>query len=153
MKFRNDVSVADLGADAQRQVREKLSTARRNLDRRARYGTEYDFHVAVAEFFQFVLTPETIAYHTPNGEQRTKASAGRLKAMGVMPGVPDWTLLHHGKPYFIELKCVGGRISDNQKTFLSRLSQQKIGWALCYSVDNVEMALKAWGIPTTISDG
>ena len=46
-------------------------------------------------------------FHIPNGGSRHKIEAGKLKAMGVKPGVPDLALLVPKGPYnglFIELK-------------------------------------------------
>ena len=58
----------------------------------------------------------------PNGEKRSISVAKRLKAEGVMPGVPDlfipeWSL-------WVEMKrAKGGRLSDDQRQVIARLEQ------------------------------
>ena len=58
----------------------------------------------------------TLLAHIPNGEKRAIATASKLKAMGVLPGMPD---LLCGSPshgiFFLELKRPGGRTSTAQK--------------------------------------
>lgn len=58
-----------------------------------------------------------LLFHIPNGGKRTKIEASRLKAMGVLPGVPDLFLAlplggYHGM--FIEIKKPG-QIPDEDK--------------------------------------
>jgi hypothetical protein len=65
-------------------------------------------------------------YAVPNGGWRNKATAAKLKASGVKPGVPDLVIAeprggYHG--LYIELKRVkGGAVSPAQKEWLSALS-------------------------------
>lgn len=71
--------------------------------------------------------------HIPNGGRRGKREAGRLKAQGVRPGVPDLLLPvprggRHG--LWIEMKAPkGGRVSVEQKRWLESLAKQ--GYAAC----------------------
>lgn len=76
------------------------------------------------------------AMHVPNGEKRDKATAARLKACGVRPGVPDilFFLPRYDAPrnvYYcglaIELKTATGRTSVDQERWLEHLCQA--GWA------------------------
>jgi len=64
-------------------------------------------------------------HHIPNGGARSKATAGRLKAEGVKPGVPDICLpVPHGGYHglYIELKKrKGGRVSDKQSKWITAL--------------------------------
>ena len=64
--------------------------------------------------------PEVRIYAIPNGEKRSKAAAGRLKAEGVSSGVPD---LHIPEwRCWIEMKrSEGGRLSANQKDWIKYL--------------------------------
>ena len=77
----------------------------------------------------------TLLYHVPNGGSRNKAEAGRFRAEGVKAGVPDLCLPvarggYHG--LYIELKRKkGGRVSEDQKAWLSALQQQGYFAALC----------------------
>ena len=76
-----------------------------------------------------------LLYHIPNGGRRSKAEAGRFKAEGVKPGVPDVCLpvargLYHG--LYIELKRVkDGKTSEDQKTWIAELTKQGYYAAVC----------------------
>lgn len=71
--------------------------------------------------------------HCPNGGHRNKVSAGKMKAQGQKPGVPDILIFSPppinptAKGVAIELKRIkGGTLSPDQKRWLSDLSD--IGW-------------------------
>lgn len=69
-----------------------------------------------------------LLFHVPNGGSRGKGEAGRFKAEGVKPGVPDLCLPvarcgWHG--LFIELKRQkGGRVSREQIQWLTDLERE-----------------------------
>ena len=70
-----------------------------------------------------------LIFHVPNGGARHKATAARLKAQGVRPGVPDVLAPiaahgHHGLA--LELKRRGGRLAAHQEAWLDALEAQ--GW-------------------------
>lgn len=69
-----------------------------------------------------------LLFHIPNGGKRTKIEASRLKAMGVLPGVPDLFLAlpsggYHGM--FIEVKKPG-EIPNEEKVKPSAHDQRQI---------------------------
>lgn len=76
-----------------------------------------------------------LLYHVPNGGSRHKIEAAHLRAEGVKPGVPDICLPvarggFHG--LYIEMKRQrGGRVSENQESWLSDLSAQGYKTAVC----------------------
>ena len=79
-----------------------------------------------------------LGFAVPNGGGRSKAQAGRLKAEGVRPGVPDWMLpvstsIHVGLA--LEFKSPTGRTSKAQHDFIALL--RSAGWMVdvCRSVD------------------
>lgn len=55
-------------------------------------------------YLDVALPSDAIAWHTPNGGHRSKAVAGKMKAFGVLSGVPDWIILWQGRVLFLELK-------------------------------------------------
>ena len=76
-----------------------------------------------------------LIFHIPNGGARSKTEAARFKAEGVKAGVPDLFLpvprdTFHG--LFIELKRLrGGRVSDEQKTWIAALQAQGYRVEVC----------------------
>jgi len=50
---------------------------------------EIDLHIELVAMLRIVLKPTVLWWHTPNGEHRNPDTARKLKAMGVLPGVPD----------------------------------------------------------------
>lgn len=54
-------------------------------------------------------------FHVPNEGKRGKLEAIRLKAMGVVAGIPDLILAWRGRIYGFEVKTDTGAQSDNQK--------------------------------------
>ena len=69
--------------------------------------------------------PNVLIFAIPNGGARSKATAGKLKVEGVVPGIPDlfipeWRL-------WIEMKRIkGGRVSDEQFGMIDYL--QSVGY-------------------------
>lgn len=64
--------------------------------------------------------------HIPN-ERSNKSEREKLAWVGVRPGVPDYFLAvpngkHHG--LFIELKSMRGKLTERQKSWLDRLTNQ-----------------------------
>jgi len=113
------------------------------------YHAELEAHMTEAEhqirLFQEAeaLTPKypelAQLIHVPNGELRAKATAGRLKAMGVKAGFPDLLLPVKRGGYCglaVELKSFknGARLSERQKEWLDRLNASgyravcAVGW-------------------------
>lgn len=79
-------------------------------------------HVEQRNFIRWfrLQYPSVRIFAIPNGEGRSKAAGGRLKAEGVVSGVPDlhvpaWSL-------WIEMKRQkGGRLSNSQKDWIAYL--------------------------------
>ena len=54
-------------------------------------------------------------FHVPNGEKRDKITAIRLKAQGVVAGIPDLCLpLSDNRVFWLELKTSKGKVSKVQ---------------------------------------
>ena len=77
-----------------------------------------------------------LLFHVPNGGKRASVTAARLKAEGVKPGVPDIFLPvarlgKHG--LWIEMKCHGGRVSEEQKYWIAALREQGYRVEVCWT--------------------
>jgi hypothetical protein len=96
----------------------------------------------------WLVAPDLIIYHTPNGGVRSKVEAARLRWQGVLPGIPDLTLVgQDGQLRYIEVKA-GGSLSPEQRAFQDRCIAMRIPFAVARSVDDVRRAFSAWGIET-----
>lgn len=100
-----------------------------------------------------------LLFAVPNGGARSKATAGKLKAEGVVPGVADLILLvpHLGFPHIIEgnadgmvsyvgtadlfcglcieMKTAKGRQSPEQKAWQAIVEAKGYQYAVCHSLD------------------
>lgn len=80
-----------------------------------------------------------LIYAIPNGGSRNQLEAVKLKRTGVKAGVPDLCLpvARNGKHgLYIEMKRKeGGRLSDYQKQWIERLSEQGYETAVCKGAD------------------
>lgn len=104
---------------------------------------------SVIQFLDAVLPSGAWAFHIPNGGGRSRVEGAILKGMGVRAGIPDIEIIWQGRAYWIELKAGRGRASEAQIAAHARL--QECGcWpvATCRSIDDVEAALRLYGIPT-----
>lgn len=79
-----------------------------------------------------------LLYHVPNGGSRSRAEAGRFKSEGVKAGVPDLCLpaARHGyHGLYIEMKAVGGKVSDKQTAWMNALAGEGYFCRVCYGAD------------------
>ena len=94
----------------------------------------------------------------PGGSRLFKLWQAVRRAMGYEPGGEDLEALYRGRAYFIELKrgrgepdLLGhrkarGELSAVQRTRRAWAEAQGFPMAVCRSVDEVEAALKGWGL-------
>lgn len=119
---------------------------------------EQEFHKTVARFLNAALPPSCWWTTFPAGGGG-KARGGKLKAMGLKPGVADILILYR-RPFeamladrwavrvlWLELKTPKGRLSDGQEAFTEKMGEF-IGVAVevCRSLDDVQGALEHAGI-------
>lgn len=90
-----------------------------------------------------------LLFAVPNGSYRSKATAGKLKAEGVVPGVADLILLvprcvkaHDDEGWYntihalcIEMKTAKGRQSHEQKEWQAKVESHGYKYAVCHSLD------------------
>lgn len=115
--------------------------------RKVRKSPEEDLHMAV---FEWIFLHETkypalqFLMHSPNGGGRSKAEAGKFKAMGVRKGVPDIIgpfPQPGGRGFACELKAPGdgktraGKLTPEQAAYLAHAESQ--GWVtgVCFTLD------------------
>lgn len=86
-----------------------------------------------------------LLFAVPNGGARSKATAGKLKAEGVVPGVADLLLLvHNGTSHglAIEMKTPRGRQSPEQKEWGLLVSAHGYRYEVCRSFDDFQAIIE-----------
>ena len=92
-------------------------------------------------------------YAVPNGGDRHRAVAAKLKAEGVKPGVPDLWLpypryskstkeFYHALIIEMKSKDTKGRVSKDQKEWIEYLTGQGYKVEVCWSADEATKVLE-----------
>jgi hypothetical protein len=81
-------------------------------------------------------------FAVPNEAKRSFRLANHLKAMGLRAGVADLVFFGFG---FIELKMRGNRQTGAQETFEALCLKHGASYAVCLSLEDVQLQLKNWG--------
>lgn len=91
--------------------------------------------------------PKALYFHVPNGEGRSKATGGRLRAMGVRAGVADLCfVLNSGHVAFMELKVNGGKQKAAQLAFEQHCIDRDVPYVVVTNMDTAIEVLKGWGV-------
>ena len=106
--------------------------------------TEHDEQAAVITWAAFNegRYPELqLLYAIPNAGKRSIGAARYMQAEGMKSGIPDLCLCcarhgYHG--LYIEMKVRGGKLTDNQKRYITLLQEQDY------------LAIVAWGADEAI---
>lgn len=102
---------------------------------------------AIWQLIQLEGNPNAIAYAVPNGTYKSKAAAGRQKAMGLRAGVPDLAfVLPDGGAAFMELKSRTGRVSPEQSAFIATCDAIGVPCPVVSDLENARMILRAWKV-------
>ena len=108
---------------------------------------EFPVHCMIADLLLWAIQPGWLWMHYPSGEKRPKATAGRLKRMGVKAGVSDFLLIAppYGKFHALELKRQGRRPTDAQNDFILAvvMAGGKADW--CDNYRDAVRILTGWG--------
>ncbi len=83
--------------------------------------------------------------HFPAGEHRTAVTGARLKSFGLQPGWPDFILVSpRGQAYFMELKRIGGVLSESQESFRVWAIKLGIPYVVAHTLQEAITAFGAW---------
>ena len=116
--------------------------------RRDGYDKEDAFQCETASFLTSALPkPGAWFCHIPNAGKRSARTGAHYKRQGLVPGSPDIVIFHAGQAYCIELKARYGTLSDSQRIVIPEIEAAGVPVAVCRTLDEVELALIAWGIP------
>lgn len=146
------------------------STQQRNLFTRrwqtvrAPDPSELQLQISLVEWCRWKLRPDVLMWHTPNGEERDKRTAAKLKAMGVLPGVADLVFMwgfqdrapapadgrddHKIVPaiLFLELKASGRKQSVEQSAFGLAALTMGAGYHVVDDVDEATRIIESYGL-------
>jgi len=107
-----------------------------------RIPTEHEEQRELVRWFR-QFHPDVLIFAIPNGGGRSKASAGRLKAEGVVPGIPD--LFVPAKGLWIEMKRVkGGALSPEQKAMMQYLESVGYRAIVCKGAEDAKAKISAF---------
>ncbi|OJV40855.1 MAG: hypothetical protein BGO29_14910 [Bacteroidales bacterium 36-12] len=98
---------------------------------------EHDIQVACVNWFRYRY-PKFLIWAIPNGGQRNKIVAKKLKDEGVLAGVPDLHIPVAMKGYhglYIEMKAGRNKPSDEQLTIMGKLQNEGYKCVVCWSLD------------------
>ena len=106
--------------------------------------SEHEIQVACVNWFRYQY-PKAIIYAIPNGSQRNIIVASKLKAEGVLAGVPDLHIPISNGSYnglYIELKAGKNKPTDNQITIMEKLQNEGNKCVVCWSLDEFMQEVK-----------
>lgn len=105
-------------------------------------------HIEQVQFVQWfrLAYPQCFIFAIPNGEYRAMTVAKRLKAEGVVPGVPDLMILTpSGKSIFVEMKRQkGGSLSAKQKDVINKIERLGFPVSVCKGALDAKKQIEEW---------
>src|SRR4249920_950715 len=138
--LRMRITVADYRKGALPKPRPQLQCGGR------RAQPEANLQRAVMRFLALALPGDAVAVCYPLGGGGYRHGT-RAKALGAMKGFPDVFVIHRGSVFGLELKSLRGRLDEHQILAHARLGECGMDVVTVKSVDEVQAALAAWGIP------
>lgn len=113
-------------------------------------GSESQEQQKLFRWWEFASSrwPDAVMFAVPNGGWRTPATARRLKAEGVLAGVPDVFLAaprgsSHGM--FIEMKRThGGTASKAQRLVMARLMAAGYSCSVCHGFESARRTVEGY---------
>lgn len=98
---------------------------------------EHNIQVSCVTWFRYQY-PQYLIWAIPNGGQRNAVVAAKLKAEGVLAGVPDLFIAVSRGSYsglFVEMKAGKNKPTDEQTDVMQRLCEAGYKCEVCYSLD------------------
>jgi hypothetical protein len=108
--------------------------------------TEAQIQRCVFQHFRARGAPGVFAFHPANGGYRKPTEAKILKGLGVTSGVPDVIAIKDGRTFALELKAVGGRLTEAQERVLIQLRAAGAMACHAHGLDEAIRILEGWGL-------
>lgn len=84
--------------------------------------------------------------HLPNESKRSRAAGAILRAMGLVPGAPDYLFARGDATYFLEFKTAKGKQNSNQTAFQRWCETVNVPYVLVRSEAEALKQLQDWGL-------
>lgn len=112
-----------------------------------RFHAETQFQIGLVGLLRRTLKPEIVFWHTPNEGIRSKREAGKLAAMGLLPGVADLQfLLPNRPPLFLELKQGDNDLTKVQRAFRDDVIALGCNYSVAYSYEAAIASLRPFDV-------
>jgi hypothetical protein len=111
-----------------------------------RVRPEQQIQKAVLGHLAWRAVPGVWWCHYPAGGWRSPIEAAIFKSLGVVAGVPDILIVHHGQLYALELKVAGGRLTTIQSDTQAAMVRAGAIVATAHGLDAALAQLVAWGL-------
>lgn len=117
---------------------------------------EQDFQMTVKKFLELALPKPDAWFGASAATGTSKTTGGILQGMGYKAGTPDMLVIYSDEFDFptviwLELKAGHGKLSKAQEQCREDLTAAGCYWALCRSLEDVERALRRFGVPLRAS--
>ena len=124
----------------------------------AKPDKEAQMQIELVSLLKWCKRDDVIMFHVPNGEERDKRVAAKLKAMGVLPGVSDLVFLwkeiderefetrKYLRVLFLELKLPGRQTTEDQVEFGLAARVTGADFAVARSIDQALAELEQRGL-------
>jgi hypothetical protein len=119
-----------------------------------RQQPEQKFQASVKEYLDLALPKPGSWFGASAAIGTCKTTGGILKGMGYRAGTPDMLICQVGRPpIWLELKSACGVLSKAQEQCRKDLIAAGCYWELVRTLDDVERALKRFGVPLRATVG
>lgn len=124
--------------------------------KKPRDDAEFRLQAALIQHIRMRSYPNTYCTAIPNGEYRSKRTAGKLKAAGVRAGAPDLLIIRNGRVFGLELKAlrIGAKgkplagAGQSEAQMLTQKDWEAAGgsYAVATGIKQALDLLESWGI-------
>ena len=108
---------------------------------------ERQIHLGICQLLKLCAKPDVVFYHTANERRCSPREGAFLKTLGVLAGVPDFTIITFpARVSFLEIKRPGGKLTEAQEQFRDRVEALGCTYAVARSTDEAKRILSEMGV-------
>lgn len=103
---------------------------------------ERQIHLGICQLLKLCAKDDVVWYHTANERRCSPKEGAFLKRMGVLAGVPDFTIITFpARVSFLEIKRPGGKLTESQEQFRERVEALGCIYSIAHSTDEAKEKL------------